>query len=167
MTVASIPDPWNNPEAPAWEVAELAADEAPEAAELARDETLDAPEAALLVAEEPAPVVLAREVVEPPAAAPDDPEVALEDWEVEDAPEDAPAPEVAEADEDIAVVVAELEAGAVEDAGAAVAAQEQTALAADWTCNALATPQALMTQACALLAMADDWELEHWQAKSV
>jgi hypothetical protein len=65
------------------------------------------------------------------------------------------------------VAVALDEAGAELLAGAAVATQEQTARAEDETCRPVTAPQALSTQLRAALAMAEDWELLHWQAKSV
>jgi len=57
---------------------------------------------------------------------------------IEDEPDEPGA-----ADEE---VVAAGEEEVVGPAGAAVAAQEQTARAADWTCNALLIPQAEITQ---------------------
>jgi hypothetical protein len=64
------------------------------------------------------------------------------------------------------VAVAALEAGVLA-AGAAVAAQAHTAEAEAMTTWAVWIPQAEMTQVCAPALMAADWELEHWQLKSV
>lgn len=65
------------------------------------------------------------------------------------------------------VGLAALEAGAELLAGAAVETQAQTARAEVETCRPVTAPQALSTQLRAALAMAADWELLHWQAKSV
>lgn len=54
----------------------------------------------------------------------------------------------------------------VVDAGAAVAAHSQTAAAEDWTARPVTAPQPETTQLRAALAMAADWEAEHWQPKS-
>lgn len=62
-----------------------------------------------------------------------------------------------------AVLLAGDEAAVVE-AGAAVATQSQTALAAPWTLRPVAGPQAERTQPRAAEAMAADWEELHWQA---
>lgn len=77
-------------------------------------------------------------------------------------PEDADEPE--DAAEEVAL--AEVEAG-VELACTAVAAHEQTASAEDETSRPVTAPQALSTHSRAALAMAEDCELLHWQAKSV
>ena len=65
-------------------------------------------------------------------------------------------------DEDTVLEAAVVEAGA----DAAVLAQEQTALAEDWTARPVSAPQAAMTQPRAAEAMAADWEALHWQLKS-
>ena len=49
-----------------------------------------------------------------------------------------------------------------EEAGAAVTAQAQTAAAEDCTTRPVTAPQPLTTQGRAELAMAADWEEEHW-----
>lgn len=59
------------------------------------------------------------------------------------------------------------EDAAVVEAGAAVATQSQTALAAVWTARPVTAPQAETTQPRAAEAIAADWDELHWQAKSV
>ena len=49
----------------------------------------------------------------------------------------------------------------------AATTQEQTARAEDATWRPVTAPQPLTMQSKAALWMADDWELLHWQAKSV
>jgi len=61
---------------------------------------------------------------------------------------------------DVAVEVAVV----VADAEVAVAAQEQTAAAEDWTSMPVISPQAFRTQVSAAATIAEYAELEHWQS---
>ena len=76
--------------------------------------------------------------------------------------EDTLALELDVLDEEAVLEAAVVEAGAE----AAVLAQEQTALAEDWTARPVSAPQAATTQPRAAEAMAADWEALHWQLKS-
>ncbi|KAF4626325.1 hypothetical protein G7Y89_g11835 [Cudoniella acicularis] len=95
----------------------------------------------------------------------DEDEEALADEDVVEAGTDVELVDAGEADDELMVVdPEELEVVGPAEADAAVAAQEQTASAALWTCSALVIPQAEITQDWAALWIAADWELLHWQA---